>query len=82
MREYLTRTKYWDIFEPMNPTIGMFDGDSKIEVFMNDNGREHFLERVLNGFFKFLGLTQNDDWRTYRRGPWLDRKEVVYGIKD
>ena len=82
MREYLTRTKYWNIFEPMNPTIGMFNGNSKIEVFINDNGREHFLDRILDGFFKFLGLTQNYDWRTYKRGPWLDEKEVEYGLKN
>jgi hypothetical protein len=81
MRRYLQR-RNWDIFEPMNPKIGIFKGSTKIDIFINDNGREHYLDRVLDGFFKIFGLNKNYDWTTYRRGPWLDDKEVVYGSKN
>lgn len=81
MRRYLQR-RNWEIFQEMNPTIGIFRGDTKIEVFINNNGREHMLERTLDNFFKHFRLNKNYHWRTYRRGPWLDEKYVDYGFKN
>lgn len=81
MIKYLAR-RNWELVQEMNPKIGIFKGGKTIEVFINNNGKEHYLDRVLDNFFKHYRLNKNYHWRTYRRGPWLDGKEVVYGTKD